>query len=127
MKKLLVLAILLFAIPACAAVQVTWTHDGADTVGYTVYFQQTQGQTVYNKSVAGPTVRQMILDEGYFVPGVEYTFRVYPYNAAGQAATSPTATWTREGSVYAPPSDSVPSTLFLKPSGVDSIVIQLTP
>ena len=127
MKKLLVLAILLFASSAMAATA-TWTHDGVNTSGYTLYFWQSPAPTmIYNKSIAGSTVRSMVVDDNYFVPGVEYSFQMTAYNAAGESVRSATVTWTREGSIYAPPADKIPSTLYMKPNGVDSIVIQLTP
>ena len=127
MKKFFVLAIMLFAIPAFSAA-VIWEHNGVNTVGYTLYYWQTPAPTnVYTKSVTGSTVRHMILDDNYFAPGVEYSFEMTAYNTIGESVRSATATWTREGVIYGPPADKNPSIMYMKPSGVDSIVIQLTP
>lgn len=126
MKKLVVMAIMLFAIPAFSATAL-WEHDGVNTVGYTLYFWQSDAPaTVYNKSIVGSTIRQMEIDDNLFAPGVEYSFQITAYNTYNESDRSNTAKWTREGFVYGPPNDNLPSILYMKPSGVDSIVIQLT-
>jgi hypothetical protein len=125
MKKYIVLAIILFAAPAFAATA-TWTHDGLNTVGYTLYFWRTDTPaTVWNKSVTGSTVRTMALDDNLFMPGTEYSFQMTAYNGVGESGRSATAKWTRPG--YTPPGDTLPSSLYLKPTGVDQLIIQLTP
>ena len=125
MKKLLVIAILLFASSAFAATA-TWTHDGANTVGYTMYFWKTDSPaTVFTKTVTGAAVRTMALDDNLFQPGSEYSFQLTAYNGVGESGRSATATYTRPG--YTAPADKLPSSLYLKPSGVDQLIIQLTP
>ena len=126
MKKLIVLsAILLFASTAMAA-NVTWTHDGLNTVGYTLYFFKSDTPaTVYTKSVLGSTVWTMTLHVNIFMPGSEYSFQMTAYSGVGESARSTTAKWTRPG--YTAPVDKLPSSLYLKPTGVDQLIIQLTP
>jgi hypothetical protein len=125
MKKLIVIAILLFASSAMAATA-TWTHDGVNTVGYTLYFWRTDAPaTVYTKTVTGAAVRTMALDDNMFMPGAEYSFQLTAYNGVGESGRSATATYTRPG--YVAPADKLPSTMYMKPSGVDQLIIQLTP
>jgi hypothetical protein len=128
MKKLIVLAILLIASQAMA-LTASWTHDGVNTVGYTLYFWQTSTpSTVYNKSVVGSTIRNIAMSDDYFMPGVEYSFSMSAYNAIGESGHSvPVVKWTRSGTAYTPAADKIPSTLYMKPSGVDTLIIQLTP
>jgi hypothetical protein len=126
MKKLLIIAaILLFASTAFAATA-TWQHDGVNTVGYTMYFWKTDSPaTVYTKTVTGAAVRTMALDDNMFMPGAEYSFQLTAYNGTGESGRSATATYTRPG--YIAPADKLPSTMYMKPSGVDQLIIQLTP
>ena len=125
MKKLIVFAILLFASTAMAA-NVNWNHDGVNTTGYTLYFWKSDvPATVYTKSVVGSTVRTMTLDDNIFMPGSEYSFQMTAYSGVGESARSTTAKWTRPG--YTAPVDKLPSSLYLKPTGVDQLIIQLAP
>jgi len=127
MKKLLVIAILLFASTAFAATA-TWQHDGLNMTGggYTLYFWRTDTPAVvYNKTVTGSTTRTMALDDNLFMPGAEYSFQLTAYNGVGESGRSATATYTRPG--YVAPADKLPSTMYMKPSGVDQLIIQLTP
>ena len=125
MKKLLVIAILLFASTSFAA-EAQWQHDGVNTEGYTMYFWRTDTPAVvYTKTVTGATTRKMALDDNWFMPGAEYSFQLTAYNGVGESGRSATATWTRPG--YVAPADKLPSSLYLKPSGVDQLIIQLTP
>ena len=128
MKKLIVIAILLIASQAMA-LTATWTHNGVNTVGYTLWFWQTSAPTVvYNKSVVGSTIRNIAMSDDYFMPGVEYSFSMSAYNAIGESGHSiPAVKWTRTGAPFTPAADKVPSTMYMKPSGVDTLVIQLTP
>jgi hypothetical protein len=127
MKRLIIIAILLIALP-CAAATATWTHDGLNVTGFTLWFYQTASPAVvYNKSILGPTVRSMVLDDNYFAPGVEYSFYMTAFNLVDKSGNSAIVKWTRAGVIYAPPSDKLPTTLYLKPSGVDIITIDMTP
>jgi hypothetical protein len=127
MKKLIIIAILLFATSAGAATA-TWTHDGLNVTGFTLWFYQTAAPAnVFNKSVTGATTRSMVLDDNYFAPGVEYSFYITAYNTIDKSANSTTIKWTRAGTAYAAPSDKLPASLYIKPSGVDTIVIDITP
>jgi hypothetical protein len=128
MKKLIVIAILLIASQAMA-LTATWTHDGLNTTGYTLWFWQTSTPTnVWNKSFPGSTVRSVAMSDDYFQPGVEYSFSVSAYNTVGESLHSaPAVKWTRSGTAFIPPADKVPSTMYMKPSGVDTLIIQLSP
>ena len=128
MKKLLAIAILLAASQAMA-LTASWQHDGINTVGYTLWFWQTATPaTVYNKTVTGSTIRNMSMSDDYFQPGVEYSFNMSAYNALGESARStPNVKWTRNLPPYTAPADKVPSVLYMRPSGVDTVIIQLTP
>ena len=129
MKRLaIIFAILLFSSSAMA-LTATWTHDGLNTLGYTLWFFKTsEPNNVYNKSFPGSTVRSVSMSDDYFQPGVEYSFSVSAYNAVGESAHSaPAVKWTRAGTAYTPPTDKVPSTMYMQPSGVDTLIIQLTP
>ena len=128
MKKLIVLVILLIASQAMA-LTASWEHNGVNTVGYTLWFWQTSTPAqVYNKSVVGSTIRNIAMSDDYFAPGVEYSFSMSAYNTVGESLHSaPAVKWTRSGTLYTLPDDKVPSTMYMKPSGVDTLVIQLTP
>lgn len=111
---------------AHAAVTASWQHDGANTTGYTLYFWETSVPgTVYNKSVTGSTVRSMTLDDNYFKPGVSYTFTMTAYNATNESTRCPTTAWTRPGQAYVPPTDKLPSVVYVAPNGVNQLVITL--
>jgi hypothetical protein len=126
MKRLLIIALLLIAVPAGAATA-TWTHDGISTTGYTIYFWRSDAPaSVFNKSILG-NVRTMQLDDGYFAPGIEYSFKINAFNAVDKSPDSVVTKWTRAGAPYSPPTDKVPSVLYLRPSGVDTIIMDLTP
>jgi hypothetical protein len=127
MKHLLIIALLLIALPAGAATA-TWTHDGLNVMGFTLWFFQTSTPAnVYNKSVAGAAIRSMVIDDSYFAPGVEYSFYMTAYNAIDKSANSAIVKWTRTGTAYTPPVDKFPTSLYLKPNGVNTIVIDITP
>jgi len=129
MKKILaaIALALLISTPALAGtVTATWTHDGLNTVGYTLYFWRTDTPAnVYNKSITGSTVRSMTLEDGYFVPGVSYTFTLTAYNATAESTRCPTVAWTRSGQAYTPPADNLPSVVYVAPNGVNQLVITL--
>lgn len=125
MKKLIAIAILLFASPLFAAT-VSWQHDGLNTQGYTLYYYRTSAPTdVFTKTVVGSTVRSLELNSDFFAPGVEWSFQMDAYNAYAASAKSATVTWTREGTAYTPPGDRAPSVIYLQPQGVNQIVISL--
>jgi hypothetical protein len=127
MKKLLIIALLLIAVPAGAAT-CTWTHDGLNVTGFTLWFYQTATPAnVYNKSVLGATTRSMVLDDNYFSPGIEYSFYMTAFNAVDKSANSTTVKWTRAGTAYSPAADKLPTSLYIKPNGVNTIVIDITP
>jgi hypothetical protein len=108
------------------AATATWTHDGLNTVGYTMYFWKTDSPAaVFTKTVTGAAVRTMALDDNLFQPGAEYSFQLTAYNGVGESGRSATAKFTRPG--YVAPADKLPSTMYMKPSGVDQLIIQLTP
>ena len=114
MKKLLI-AIVFVLIPFMAqAATVAWQHDGVDTVGYTIYFWETDNPgVVYNKSVVGSTVRSMEIQDMYFRPGVQYSFEGVAYNNYATSERSNRATWTRVVDPYSPPPDSMPTTVII--------------
>ena len=127
MKKIvLVLAFVLGIASYGECVTATWTHDGVNTTGYTLYFYKTDTPaTVYNKSITGSTVRTMTLDDNLFAPGASYTFYMTAYNATAESAKSSNAVWTRPGQAYTPPTDKLPSVVYVGPNGVSQIVITL--
>ena len=126
MKKLIVLSVIMLFASTAMAANVTWTHDGLNTTGYTLYFWRTDTPaTVYTKTVVGSTVRTMTLDDNIFMPGSEYSFQLTAYSGVGESGRSTTAKFTRPG--YTAPVDNLPSTMFLKPTGIDQLIIQLTP
>lgn len=129
MKKLitaLILALVICIGTSAYAATITWTHDGVNTVGYTLYFWKTDTPaTVYNKSVTGSTVRTMALDDNYFQPGTSYTFTMTAYNAVAESARCPNVLWTRSGQAYTAPIDHLPSVVYVGPNGVSQIVITL--
>ena len=116
MKKLigLTLAIVFCFALSVQAATVTWEHDGQNTVGYTIYFWETDVPTVvYNKSVVGSTVRSMEIQDMYFRPGVQYAFEGVAYNNYATSERSNRATWTRVVDPYSPPADSMPTTVII--------------
>jgi hypothetical protein len=122
MKKLIGITLTIvfcFALSAQAAT-VSWTHDGQNTVGYTIYFWETDvPDKVYNKSVVGSTVRQLEIQDMYFKPGVQYSFEGKAYNNYATSEPSNRATWTRVVDTYAPPVDSMPTTVIIdRPSQI---------
>ena len=126
MKKLFIVSAILFFASTAMAANVTWTHDGVNTTGYTLYFWRTDTPaTTYHKTVTGSTTRTMTLDDNIFMPGSEYSFQMTAYNGVGESGRSTTARWTRPG--YTAPADSLPSTMYMRPTGIDQLVIQLTP
>ena len=126
MKKLLIIAAILFFASSAFAATATWTHDGLNTVGYTMYFWKTDSPAgVFTKTVTGAAVRTMALDDNKFNPGAEYSVQLTAYKGVGESGRSATATYTRPG--YTAPADKLPSTMYMKPSGVDQLIIQLTP
>lgn len=127
MKKLIITLAILFGLASAAqAVTVTWTHDGVNTQGYTLYFWKTSVPgTVYNKTVTGSTVRTMNVDTNYFELGQSYTFTMSAYNAQGEGPRATNITWTRPGTPYNPAADALPSILYMTPTGIDQIVITL--
>jgi hypothetical protein len=126
MKKLFIVSAILFFASTAMAANVTWTHDGVNTTGYTLYFWRTDTPaTTYHKTVTGSTTRTMTLDDNIFMPGSEYSFQMTAYSGVGESGRSTTARWTRPG--YTPPADSLPSTMYMRPTGIDQLVIQLTP
>lgn len=114
MKKLLaILAIVLLASTVKAAT-LTWEHDGVNTLGFTIYFWETAVPgTVYNKSIAGSTVREMEIEDMYFKPNVEYSFEGVAYNNYATSERSNRALWTRTVDPYAPPADNMPTTVVI--------------
>jgi hypothetical protein len=127
MKKLIItLAIVIGMASMAQAATATWTHNGVNTTGYTLYFWQTATPSnVYNKSVTGSTVRTMTLDDNYFQPGVSYSFTMTAYNATAESVRCPVVMFTRPGQAYQPPADNLPSIVYVGPSGVNQIVITL--
>lgn len=108
------------------ALTATWTHDGTNTTGYTLYFWKTDTPAVtYNKSITGSTVRTMTLDDNYFQPGASYTFTMTAYNAVAESVRCPNVMWTRSGQAYQAPTDKLPSVVYVGPNGVNQIVITL--
>ena len=80
MKKLIVLTILLIASQAMA-LTASWTHNGVNTVGYTLWFWQTSTPTaVNNKSVVGSTIRNIAMSVEYFAAGDEYSFSMSAFH-----------------------------------------------
>lgn len=127
MKKLIAALAMILCIGTHAyALTATWTHDGTNTVGYTLYFWPTATPaTVYNKSVTGSTVRTMALDDNYFQPGASYTFTMTAYNSVAESSRCPNVMWTRSGQAYQAPADKLPSVVYVGPNGVNQIVITL--
>ena len=127
MKKLLIIAAILLFASSAMAVTATWTHDGVNTVGYTLYFWQTVNPAeVYNKSVLGSTVRSMTLDEDYFAPGIEYSFQMTAFNGYRESGRSETAVWTRAGQPFTPASDRLPAVIYIAPpQNVNGVFIQM--
>lgn len=127
MKKLIIAMALLFGLSSMAqAATVTWEHDGQNTVGYTLYFWKTSVPgTKYNKTITGSSTRTMTVDTNYFELGTSYTFEMSAYNNQGEGPRSSQVSWTRPGTPYSPGEDSLPSTLFMTPSGINQIVITL--
>lgn len=127
MKKLIVALALVFGLASMAqATTITWSHDGVNTTGYTLYFWKTSVPgIVYNKTVTGSTVRTMTVDTNYFELGQSYTFTMSAYNAQGEGPRATEATWTRPGTPFTPPADAMPSVLYMTPAGIDQIVITL--
>jgi len=66
-----------------------------------------------------------VLDENYFAPGIEYSFQMTAFNAVAESARSNTAIWTRPGGAYTPPPDALPGTLYMRPSNVGTLIIEL--
>ena len=119
MKKLIVLLAILFATSASAAT-VSWTHDGENTQGYTIYFWQTvDPSNVYNVTVSEKSV---FIDDKHFAPGVEYTFNGEAYNTVGTSVKSDSAVWTRPGVSYTPPADGLPTVFHLEPTKLTIII-----
>ena len=134
MKKIIeALAILVGMASTAHAVTATWEHDGKNTTGYALYWHPTQqGPTnEYCKVINGNTVRTMVLDDGYFAPGVSYTFSMVAFrDAAGEendamSVRSASVQWTRPGDPFVAPVDRLPSTLYLVPNGIGQIVITI--
>lgn len=134
MKKLIVALAIIFGMATFAqAATVTWEHDGQNTTGYALYWHPTQqGPTnEYCKVINGNTVRTMVLDDGYFAPGVSYTFSMVAFrDVAGEendamSARSASVQWTRPGDPFVAPVDRLPSTLYLVPNGIGQIVITI--
>ena len=127
MKKLLIaLAIIAFAFTAQAAdLQVTWDHSGGAD-GFVLYFWQTSiPGNVYNKTVPGGTVRELLLPDQYFALGVEYSFEMVAYNSYGESDRSNRLAWTRPGTPYVVPGDVMPSTIYIKPTKPTVITIDV--
>lgn len=118
MKKYwsIVLAVL-FAVVMCSlshAATVTWEHDGINTTGYRIYWYKTSDQTTkWNKSVAGNTVRELVIDDIYFEPNVEYTFYNVAFNLYQTSPQSNTATWTRVLTPIDPVPDKLPTDVYI--------------
>lgn len=127
MKKLIITLAILFGMASMAhAATVTWTHDGVNTTGYTLYFWKTDTpDTVYTKSITGSTARTMTLDDNYFMPGVSYTFTMTAFNAVNESSRCPTVAATRAGQAYTHPNDKLPSVVYVAPNGVNQLVITL--
>ena len=132
MKKFFIFAIVLMSMVCftnvyAADVVAEWEHDGQNVDGFTAYFWQTTNPaTVWNKTVTpGSATTMTIGPEEMFAVGVEYSFIINAYNTSGQSADSNTATWTRPGTPYVPPGDTMPTSLHLVPNGVDTIVISI--
>ena len=127
MKKFIITLAIVFGMASMAhAATVTWTHDGQNTTGYTLYFWKTDTPaTVWNKSVTGSSVRTMTLDDNYFAPGVSYTFTMTAFNSVAEASRCPTVAATRPGQAYTPPNDTLPSVVYVAPNGVNQLVITL--
>jgi hypothetical protein len=115
MKKLIIILAIIVLCPFLAqAATVTWVHDGVNTHGYTIYFWETATPgNVYNQSIVGNNVREMVIDDVYFAPNVEYSFMGRAYNGAGQSEPSNTAVWTRTVDAYDPPQDSLPGIIVI--------------
>ena len=128
MKKLLIIAAILFFASTAFAATATWQHDGLNTDGYTLYFYKSATPTDINTiTVYGSTVRSIPLNNGWFAPGVEWTFEVDAFNAYDKSGKSVPVKWAAPGTPYTPPADKTPSVIYMKPSGVDQLIIQLTP
>jgi len=128
MKKLLfALAIIAFALTAQAAdVTFTWDHDGQNVDGFTLYFWQTnQPTTVYNKTVSDGAARSMLIAEYYFAQGIEYSFEMTAYNTYGESDRSNRLLWTRDGTPFSPPADSLPSVMYIRPTKPTVITIEV--
>jgi len=128
MKKLLItLAIIACTFTAQAAdVTFTWDHDGQNVAGFTLYFWQTnQPTTVYNKTINVGTERTMAMAEQYFAQGVEYSFEMTAYNSYGESERSNRLLWTRDGTPYSPPADTLPSVMYIRPTKPTVITIEV--
>jgi len=127
MKKLIItLAIMFFALTAQAGdFEVTWNHTGGAD-GFILYFWQTNlPTTVYNKTIPGGAVRQMLIPDQYFAQGVEYSFEMTAYNAYGESDRSERVTATRPGTPWTVPGDVMPSTIYIKPTKPTVITIDI--
>jgi hypothetical protein len=49
------------------------------------------------------------------------------YNAVDKSVNSTTVKWTRPGAAFTPDADKLPTSLYLKPNGVNTIIIDVTP
>ena len=122
MKKLIIILAIVFLATTAGAANISWTHDGVNTLGYTIYFWQTvDPSNVYNVSV-GVSERSVVVDDKYFAPGVEYSFNGEAYNAVGTSIKSDSAKWTRPGVSYTPPADGLPTVIHLEPTKLTIII-----
>ena len=112
MKAILLAILILFAtVVSAPALTVGFDHVG-EANGYTLYWKKTDGTgEVYNKTVEDGTIRQFVLDDGYFEPGASYTFTATAFNDRAESLHSEQLVHVIP--TYKPPTDHLPAVLFL--------------
>ena len=90
------------------AVTVTWEHNGVNTLGFIIYFWETDiPGVIYNDSV-DVSVRELFIDDNRFIVGTQYSFMGVAYNASTTSADSEIVNYVFEGEAYKPPDVNLP-------------------